>query len=69
PSAMILSAAMLLDHFQYFEAANLIRKAVAACFEEGIYTVDLNDQDPYATGEFGLKVCTKMALLLQATHS
>ncbi|MEM6726099.1 MAG: 3-isopropylmalate dehydrogenase [Bacteroidota bacterium] len=69
PSAMILSAAMMLDYFQLFEAANLIRKAVSACFADGILTFDLHDKNACSTVVFGDAVVEKMAMSLYPAHS
>ena len=43
PIASILSAAMLLDHFQLHQEANLIRQAVEKSLELNITTPDLNE--------------------------
>lgn len=44
PVASILSAAMLLDHFQLFEEAKMIRKAVDKSLKLQITTPDLNQK-------------------------
>jgi 3-isopropylmalate dehydrogenase len=41
PAAMILSAAMLLDHFEYADEAAAVRAAVEATLAEGPRTPDL----------------------------
>jgi 3-isopropylmalate dehydrogenase len=41
PSAMLLSAAMLLDHLEYPEEATRVREAVEATLAEGPHTPDL----------------------------
>lgn len=41
PSAMILSAAMLLDHLEYSEEADQVRDAVESVLESGPHTPDL----------------------------
>jgi len=41
PSAMILSAAMLLEHLEYTEPAGRVRSAVEAVLEAGPHTPDL----------------------------
>ncbi len=41
PIAMILSASMMLDHFELFKEAQAIRDAVYACLENDIGTPDL----------------------------
>ncbi|SMO40099.1 3-isopropylmalate dehydrogenase [Solitalea koreensis] len=53
PVAAILSAAMMLDHFQLFDEANCIRKAVKKSIDEGIATVDINNQNPKNTSTVG----------------
>lgn len=45
PIASILSAAMLLDHFELFEEADLIREAVECSLQLGITTPDLNSSN------------------------
>ncbi len=47
PIASILSAAMLLDHFQLFTEANLIREAVEKSLKLNITTPDLNTKFDY----------------------
>ena len=49
PIASILSAAMLLDHFDLTTEANLIRKAVEKSLELGITTPDLNSSNIQVT--------------------
>jgi 3-isopropylmalate dehydrogenase len=44
PSAMILSAAMLLDHLEYPEAAATVRTAVESVLAEGPRTPDLGGE-------------------------
>ena len=52
--ASILSAAMLLDHFQLFEEAALIRKAVDKSLKLEITTPDLNTKtDMVSTSKVG----------------
>jgi 3-isopropylmalate dehydrogenase len=41
PAAMVLSAAMLLDHFEYAEEADAVRDAVETTLAEGPRTPDL----------------------------
>jgi isocitrate dehydrogenase len=45
PTSLLLSACMLLDYIQWFEAAQAIRKAINACFEAKILTADLAPKD------------------------
>ncbi len=49
PIASILSAAMLLDHFELFEEANLVRKAVDKSLKLEITTPDLNSKTDMVT--------------------
>ncbi len=54
PIASILSAAMLLDHFQLFDEAALIRKAVDKSLQLEITTPDLNEKtDMVSTSKVG----------------
>lgn len=54
PIASILSAAMLLDHFQLHDEANLVRKAVDKSLKLQITTPDLNpDNDSITTSKVG----------------
>ncbi|MFC7135218.1 MULTISPECIES: isocitrate/isopropylmalate dehydrogenase family protein [Salinibaculum] len=46
PSAMILSAAMLLDHLGYVEAGDRVRTAVEDVLDEGPHTPDLGGDAP-----------------------
>lgn len=53
PIASILSAAMLLEHFQLFEEAMAVRLAVDKALEKGIVTPDLNPTSTYGTNQVG----------------
>lgn len=53
PIASILSAAMLLEHFQLFEEAMAVREAVDLSLEKGIVTPDLNPKSKYGTDHVG----------------
>lgn len=53
PIASILSAAMLLEHFQLFEEAMAVREAVDKSLERGIVTPDLNSKSKYGTDHVG----------------
>jgi len=44
PAAMVLSAAMLLDHLEYPEEATRVREAVGATLAEGPHTPDLGGE-------------------------
>jgi 3-isopropylmalate dehydrogenase len=55
PSAMVLSAAMLLDHLGYTEEGDRVREAVEAVLDEGPRTPDLG-------GDAGTKVVTEAVL-------
>lgn len=53
PLASILSAAMLLEHFNLFNEAKSVRDAVNQAISEGIVTVDLNKTQHVSTIEVG----------------
>lgn len=53
PIASILSAAMLLDHFQLAEEAHAVRLAVEKALETGIVTSDLDPNSSYGTQKVG----------------
>lgn len=53
PIASILSAAMLLEHFQLFEEAMAVREAVDLSLQKGIVTSDLNPKTKYGTSHVG----------------
>ena len=53
PIASILSAAMLLEHFDLVDEAELIHQAVERSLELGIVTSDLNPESRYGTAKVG----------------
>lgn len=53
PIASILSAAMLLEHFNLNAEANSIQEAVDLALEMGIVTPDLNAEKSYSTDQVG----------------
>ena len=53
PIAAILSAAMLLEHFQLFEEAMAVRGAVDKALEKGVVTKDLISKSKYGTNQVG----------------
>lgn len=53
PLASILSAAMLLEHFNLLNEAKSVRDAVNYAISEGIVTVDLNPLHHVSTSEVG----------------
>lgn len=53
PIAAILSAAMLLEHFELYEEAMSVRMAVNKSLEKGIVTPDLNTKSQYGTNHVG----------------
>lgn len=53
PSAMILSVAMMLDHFDMKEEANEIYMAIDMCMDKSIMTEDLNPEVKYSCSQFG----------------
>ena len=73
PGSMILSAAMLLDHIQWHEAASLINRAFSNVIEDGIMTADLvagrNDVTSLGTREFGDAVIQELSEISQGGTS
>jgi 3-isopropylmalate dehydrogenase len=57
PIGSILSAAMMLDHFQLFEEANLIRAAVDWTLNSRFVTKDIDPVNYYFTSTIGDLVC------------
>ncbi len=57
PIASILSAAMLLEHFNLTEEAQLIKSAVDASIQNEVTTPDLNQKRPYLTDQVGDFIC------------
>ncbi len=53
PIASILSSAMLLDHFNLTEEANMIREAVEIAIQHEATTPDLNQTKPFSTEQVG----------------
>ncbi len=53
PVASILSAAMLLEHFQLREEATAVVVAVLKAMKKGIVTPDLNKESKFGTSEVG----------------
>ncbi|WP_424493755.1 3-isopropylmalate dehydrogenase [Salinimicrobium sp. GXAS 041] len=53
PFASILSAAMLLDHFNLTEEAEAVRKAVEVSINHNICTPDINKSSEYGTKKVG----------------
>lgn len=53
PTGAILSAAMMLDHFELHEEADLVREAVQWSLENGIVTKDIESVDFYFTSTLG----------------
>jgi len=53
PVASILSAAMLLDHFNLTEEAQVVRQAVSQSLKQGVVTSDLKSGSPFGTSEVG----------------
>jgi 3-isopropylmalate dehydrogenase len=53
PIAMILSAAQMLDHFGFGEAADTVRHGVEYCLSKGIGTPDLHPEDEIGCAHFG----------------
>jgi len=53
PFAMVLSTAMMLQHFGLLEESTAVRQAVSSCIEEGYLTPDLNESDGKSCSEVG----------------
>ncbi|MDT0678391.1 3-isopropylmalate dehydrogenase [Autumnicola musiva] len=53
PVASILSAAMLLDHFNLTKEAEVVRKAVEISIQMNVCTQDLNSDNHYSTAKVG----------------
>jgi len=60
PSAMVLSAVMMLRHLQQFEAAETLEQAVLKTLEDGIHTQDVKSGPPVGTAEFTAAVEERM---------
>lgn len=60
PVASILSAAMLLEHFQLFEEAMAVREAVDKSLQKGVVTPDLNPSSGYGTQQVGDFIATNI---------
>ena len=52
PTAMVLSAVMLLRHLSEFAAAEQLEQALFATVEQGIHTIDVPGPSPVGTREF-----------------
>jgi 3-isopropylmalate dehydrogenase len=57
PLGSILSAAMLLDHFQMTKEASVIREAVAWTLSNGFVTKDIDAINNYSTTAVGELIC------------
>ncbi|MFP4060640.1 MAG: 3-isopropylmalate dehydrogenase [Bacteroidales bacterium] len=53
PFGTILSAALLLEHFEMLDAARDIRNVVDKALQEGIVTIDINPGRYFSTSEVG----------------
>lgn len=53
PIGSVLSAALLLDHFELNEEANLVREAVAWTLQNGFVTKDIDPVNSYSTTSVG----------------
>ncbi len=53
PTAMILSIAMMFDHFEMHQEAKDIYEAIDTCMEKSIMTTDLNPEVSYSCSQFG----------------
>lgn len=57
PTGSILSAAMMLDYFELFEEAALIREAIEWALKNNHVTKDINSEKYCSTNQFGDLVC------------
>lgn len=53
PTAMILSVAMMFDHFNMHQEAKDIYDAIDTCMDKSIMTSDLNPEVSYSCSQFG----------------
>jgi 3-isopropylmalate dehydrogenase len=53
PVASIMSAALLLEHFNLFEEAAVIKSAVATSIDDGVATSDIFSESNYSTSDVG----------------
>ena len=63
PSAVVLSAVMMLRHLEQFEAADRLEQAVYRTLEDGIHTQDVKVGTPVGTREFTEAVEARMGQL------
>jgi 3-isopropylmalate dehydrogenase len=57
PIGSILSAALMLDHFELFEEADLVKRAVEWTLSNGFVTKDLDPVNFYFTSTVGEMIC------------
>ncbi len=57
PTATILSAAMMLDHFDMIKEANTIRDAVQQTIDNNVGTPDIYPEKSFTTREVGSYIC------------
>ena len=50
---MVLSTAMLLQHFGMLEEAKAVGRTVSICIDEGFLTTDLNETNAKSCSEVG----------------
>jgi isocitrate dehydrogenase len=60
PTAVLLSATMLLRHLDEFAAAQAIEEAVMATFEQGVYTTDVRRDGSVSTSAFADRVIANL---------
>ncbi|MXN90211.1 3-isopropylmalate dehydrogenase [Flavobacterium sp. Sd200] len=53
PVASILSAALLLEHFDLYDEATAIKEAVSTSIEQDFCTTDINPESTYSTSDVG----------------
>lgn len=60
PTAVVLSAVMMLRHLQQFEAADRLEQAVFRTLEDGIHTPDVKVGEPVGTRAFEAAVLARL---------
>lgn len=60
PTAMILSAIMMLRHLEMFSQADQLEQAIFLTLEEGIHTADLKPKNPVGTRAFTEAVASRL---------
>jgi isocitrate dehydrogenase len=69
PTAMVLSAVLMLRHLGHFEAAEDLEQAVAVTLESGVHTRDVRESDASGTREFTQAVAANLGRRSEAWSS